>query len=434
MVLNCVLLLLEACIYFAAMAALFRVRHRHGIGLFMCGLGVMHFLETYLAAVFYVQVPFGIISPGSAVLFSGKVAMLLLLYIKDDARAVRQPIFGLFLGNLLIMGLVLILREHTVVTPGPGRVPDLSFLDEMGWLMLWGTLLLLVDSIAIVLLYEQLGKKLIKSSFWRILASMMCILSFDQAGFFLVLHMVYDAPYEVFWGGWIAKMLASLLYSGLAAGYLRWIEELPAAARVRIGDVFDTLTYREKYEALLARSSRDALTGVLNREQFDQVGHHLAEESRATAKPLSVLVLDIDHFKSINDRLGHVKGDEVLKLIAQTLVREMRGLDKVFRYGGEEFVILCADTSHTAAVLLAERLRVATKLKTSFSEFGQVTISLGIATLLRPEDSFDEIFTLADQRLYQAKAEGRDCVVGAAPIPAHARNRRRGDRSADLPG
>src|SRR4051812_25378810 len=123
------------------MAALFRARHKHGIGLFMCGLGVMHFLETYLAAGFYVGGPFGIISPGSAVLFSGKLAMLLLLYIKDNARAVRQPIFGLFLGNLLILGLVVILRLHTVAMPGPGRAPDLHFLDEMGWLMLWGTCL-----------------------------------------------------------------------------------------------------------------------------------------------------------------------------------------------------------------------------------------------------------------------------------------------------
>ena len=76
---NMLLLVAEASVYFIVMAGLFRARQRHGIGLFMCALGVMHFLETYLAAVFYIDSPFGAISPGSVVLFSGKVLMLLLL-------------------------------------------------------------------------------------------------------------------------------------------------------------------------------------------------------------------------------------------------------------------------------------------------------------------------------------------------------------------
>ena len=115
---NSLFLIAEALIYFVVMASLFHTRKRHGIGLFMCALGVMHFLETYLAAVFYVALPFGVISPGSAVLFSGKLLMLLLLYIKEDARAVRQPIYGLFLGNLLI------LRSGVGIAPAGGRLPE----------------------------------------------------------------------------------------------------------------------------------------------------------------------------------------------------------------------------------------------------------------------------------------------------------------------
>ena len=82
---NSLLLLAEAVLYFSIMTMLFRWRGRIGLGVFMCALGVMHFLETYLASVFYVELPFGIVSPGSAVLFSGKLVMLLLLYIKEDA-------------------------------------------------------------------------------------------------------------------------------------------------------------------------------------------------------------------------------------------------------------------------------------------------------------------------------------------------------------
>ncbi|MGH9916532.1 MAG: GGDEF domain-containing protein, partial [Pyrinomonadaceae bacterium] len=80
--LNILLLMIEALVYFAVMTALLHWRKRYGLGVFLCALGVMHFLETYLAAFFYIQLPFGIISPGSTVLFSGKLMMILLLYIK----------------------------------------------------------------------------------------------------------------------------------------------------------------------------------------------------------------------------------------------------------------------------------------------------------------------------------------------------------------
>jgi hypothetical protein len=115
---NCWLLLGEALLYFGVMAALFRLRRRTGIGLMFCALGVMHLLETYLASVFYVALPFGIISPGSTVLFSGKLVMLLLIYMREDAATVRQPIYGLLAGNALMVGLVLILRLHEVVATG----------------------------------------------------------------------------------------------------------------------------------------------------------------------------------------------------------------------------------------------------------------------------------------------------------------------------
>ena len=125
------------------MVGLFRLRNRIGVGVFMCALGVMHFLETYLAGVFYVDTPVGMLSPGSTVLFSGKLVMLLLLYIKEDAATVRQPIYGLLLGNRLTVG--------AGAAPAPSRrrarcpsglAPDIGFIDDMGWLMVWGTTLL----------------------------------------------------------------------------------------------------------------------------------------------------------------------------------------------------------------------------------------------------------------------------------------------------
>lgn len=92
----------DALLYFTALAALLRARSRIGLGAFFCALGVMHFLETYLASILYVSLPLGIVtSPGSTVLFTGKLMVLLLLYIREDAKVVSQPIYGLLFGNVL---------------------------------------------------------------------------------------------------------------------------------------------------------------------------------------------------------------------------------------------------------------------------------------------------------------------------------------------
>ncbi|MGC1351550.1 MAG: hypothetical protein WA858_17510 [Xanthobacteraceae bacterium] len=110
---NAALLAADALIYFAVLAGLFRARHRIGIGAFFCALGVMHFLETYLASILYVALPFGIVaSPGSTVLFTGKLMLLLLVYIREDAVVVRQPIYGLLIGNLLLFALAFLTRHH----------------------------------------------------------------------------------------------------------------------------------------------------------------------------------------------------------------------------------------------------------------------------------------------------------------------------------
>ena len=156
--LNALLMVVEACAYFSVLAVLFRARNRFGIGTFFCALGVMHFLETYLASILYVSLPLGIVaSPGSTVLFTGKLMLLLLVYIREDAVVVRQPIYGLLLGNVLLLALAALMRLH-----GAGMLEahaaDFGFLDEMGALMVWGTLILFADCIMMILLYERLRR------------------------------------------------------------------------------------------------------------------------------------------------------------------------------------------------------------------------------------------------------------------------------------
>lgn len=416
---NSLLLLAEALAYFSVMTALFRWRNRIGIGVFLCALGVMHFLETYLASVFYVALPFGIVSPGSAVLFSGKLVMLLLLYIKEDAATVRQPIYGLLLGNALMVGLVLILRQHQIAPLPDGRTPDIGFIDEMGWLMVWGTALLFVDALLIILLYEKLGRMLGKTPFVRFFVTVACILTFDQAGFFTALHLVSDAPAEVFFGGWTAKMGAALVYSAMLVAYLRWMETDDLVAPRGLADVFQTLTYRERYEALVETVGRDGLTGLLHRGRFEVDCEQAVATSLASGKPLSLLVLDVDHFKSINDRFGHAEGDRVLKEIARLLTGTAGAGDRVFRIGGEEFAILCWQP-HVLARLQGENIRHAIKIS-GVTNVLALSISVGVATVAPGADSMAALFALADQRLYAAKSGGRDRVVGESPNEADAR-------------
>ncbi|MET0364527.1 MAG: GGDEF domain-containing protein [Sphingobium sp.] len=410
------LLIAQALLYFTIMAILFRARRTMGMGVFVCALGVMHFLETYLAAVFFIELPFGLISPGSTVMFAGKLAMILMLYIREDAETVRQPIYGLLVGNCLMVALAGILRFYTPMELPGGVMPDLGLLDQLGALMIWGTLILFIDSIAMILLYERLDRWFGRALFPRVAVALVVILSFDQIAFFAGLHVMTGTPLAALAGGWMAKMGAALLYGGLITAYLHLFDHLGQAESPvgdqRLAGIFAKLTYRHRYEALLRDSGKDALTGVLNRGQFEAVAHQDVARALHRERPVSLTIVDVDHFKQINDHYGHVTGDEVLRRIAQALRDSVRTDDKVFRYGGEEFVILSEGMPHAAALAHAERLRAAVPASFGTAMAVVPTVSIGVATA--PDDARDltALLAHADRHLYRAKSDGRNRVVG----------------------
>ena len=411
---NLLLLTADALLYFAVLAGLFRARHKLGIGAFFCALGVMHFIETYLASIFYITLPFGIVtSPGSSVLFTGKLMLLLLVYIREDAKVVRQPIYGLLIGNLLMVALAALMRHHGLVALGPDRVADFGFLDEMGALMVWGTALLFIDCILIILIYEQARAWLPRRVFARLALAGAVVLSFDQLFFYLGLKLLTGAPLSVLIGGWAAKMGAVAIYSVLVGCYLRCLER-PALRRPKtasVSDVFDMLTYRERYEDLLARTGRDALTGMFDRGRLESQGRAAIDEAVRAGRKVSLLLIDIDHFKSFNDRFGHAAGDAVLKRIAREIMATVRASDLVFRFGGEEFVVICDGLDSGPALALGDRVR--REIAGSMEDAGShVTVSIGIASGTADDVGYDALFQIADRRLYQAKGAGRNCVVG----------------------
>ncbi len=166
----------------------------------------------------------------------------------------------------------------------------------------------------------------------------------------------------------------------------------------------------------------DELTGLPNRRatvlRFDEEAARAIRHQR----PYSIVVLDIDHFKRVNDTYGHAIGDDVLKNVARTLDVSKRGVDVVGRIGGEEFVVILSEESSDGAKIGAERLRSRIAESSPLRETAgiKLTVSGGIATAPEDGQSWDELFAVADKRLYEAKRAGRNRVIGRPADPVGA--------------
>jgi diguanylate cyclase len=168
-------------------------------------------------------------------------------------------------------------------------------------------------------------------------------------------------------------------------------------------------------ETVCAESRTDALTKIANRKYFDLALPRLMEGSRASGQPLSLLLCDIDHFKSFNDRFGHPVGDHVLRLVAAALKSGIRERDVAARYGGEEFAIVLPDATLDQAKVVGEELCRAIAAKplmkrSSGQSLGTITVSIGVAQLM-PDDTELTFVDRADECLYAAKHTGRNRAV-----------------------
>jgi diguanylate cyclase (GGDEF)-like protein len=180
--------------------------------------------------------------------------------------------------------------------------------------------------------------------------------------------------------------------------------------------LFNDVTAQRRLEQELRRlASTDPLTGLSNRRQFAEAGGAMLRQTRSDALALSVLMLDIDHFKSINDRYGHPAGDEVLQATAQRCRAELREQDLMARLGGEEFAVILPATDAAEAAGIAERLRAAIAAAPVPAEEHRIEVRVSIGgTSRRAEDkTLDELLGRADQALYTAKRTGRDRVIFA---------------------
>ena len=215
-------------------------------------------------------------------------------------------------------------------------------------------------------------------------------------------------------------------------------EEVENLVRSASDRTLTMIEHNKKLEAELAHSTQlmaelqrdleyvrreammDGLTGLANRKCFDEQLHQLAIDAMASKKPFTLLMVDIDHFKSFNDNFGHQVGDQVLRLVARTLKDGLKGRDFAARYGGEEFAILLPETSLQSGVAVGNSLRQAIAMKdvinrTSGDILGRITMSVGVAEFAY-EKNAEDVVARADSALYTAKHNGRN-QVAAAPTP-----------------
>jgi len=191
----------------------------------------------------------------------------------------------------------------------------------------------------------------------------------------------------------------------------RFLETELAVLEMLVGVLLFPLRNALLYQQAVENSLRDTLTGIGNRNALDASFEREVKIAKRHKQNLSLLVLDIDHFKQVNDQFGHQQGDLVLKQLAKTLQNSLREIDQIFRFGGEEFVVILNNTLLQDAYLTAERIRVNMAMTPCQLNGNDVftSVSIGVSQLKRSDDR-NSLFDRADSALYAAKASGRNKV------------------------
>jgi diguanylate cyclase (GGDEF)-like protein len=204
--------------------------------------------------------------------------------------------------------------------------------------------------------------------------------------------------------------------------------EIPVTRQDEIGNLtrfFNWMTHRiqEQREQLIQLTITDGLTGLYNQRHFRVILKQEMDRARRARTPLSLLMIDVDHFKNYNDSQGHEQGNELLKKIAMILKETLREIDSVARYGGDELSVVLPYASSQEARILARRIEMVIAdsqtqgIGGETLSKGRVTLSMGGATFPQDASSLTDLILRADQALYAAKAAGRGCIRWADDRP-----------------
>ena len=404
-------MILESFILGAFLYLLLRLRPWLGNTPLVVTLGTFQFIQVLLAISLYFEVlPGLLISPGSTLLFTGTILGVLLLYIVDDAIGARKLIYSLLLANILLSLITYAIGIHMTSEAAHHfiEIPREIFIQNPR-IMIIGTITLFLDTILVIMVYEFFHR--VRSLFLRMGMALSVVLIFDSLIFVTGSFFENQNYLNMLYSSIIGKLMM-IPSAVLAVTMLHKIMSKPAKNDSQnISDVFNLLTYRQKYESAKNDSLIDSLTKLYNRRAFN-----LALDTWNEVNSFALMIIDVDDFKHVNDRLGHSEGDKVLKVISSAITSQLRGSDVGYRYGGEEFVVFMPFTTIADAVKIGEKIHRKLKSKSIESKQSRnhtTTLSIGIAAAPKDGMHGDEIFKYADQRLYSAKSNGKNQTVSS---------------------
>lgn len=387
----------------------FSMRRIFGLAPLLLFIGCVEGLKYFLTVGFEFQLGGTAVSLSSAIYYPATLTIFLMIYVREDAALARQLIWSLMFANIglsLIMGLVWFDQ----------RTDDSVIALQVNlWRIAVGTVLLFAGALAVLLLHNRLQGWGVPSLLrWWLPLSLVAALD-------TVLYIgLTSAWVEVALPttGWtmLAKALALLGYVGMMWGYLYLFERdslSPLERRETDGDLLALLSYRERFVRLQREVITDGLTGAYNRRHLDAWLPEELRTMRLRGQTLALLMLDIDHFKTINDRYGHQLGDAALQHFVRAVQSILRRGDTLFRYGGEEFCVVLSAVSRDVAIELAQRTQAELRRLPTLIGGHSLTLTCTIGIAMFPDDgqSAKSLIAVADQRLYRGKNNGRDCCI-----------------------
>jgi diguanylate cyclase (GGDEF)-like protein len=342
--------------------------------------------------------------------------LVLLVYLSSDALEARRLIYGVAGANIALLPIQVMVAQHlgSPIVINPFHVVPELFTSQLR-VVAASSFVLFPDTVLVCILYEATGR-FTRSTFARILLSLTVTLYFDSFVFVTAAFGGTAGYQHILLSQLAAKTFAGIVYSLVLVIYLVWFagpKRARAGDAIEPGSMFRLFTYRRPYEELERLVVRDALTDVYNRGFFDEAIEQFVGMSRQSGRPISMMMVDVDHFKRVNDVHGHTAGDRILQRVAGALVATLRVSDYVCRYGGDEFAVLLPQTDLAQAIALAERIR--TLVPGACAEGGEpganeITVTVGVAAFPTEVADATGLIRVADQRLYAGKTAGRNRV------------------------
>jgi diguanylate cyclase (GGDEF)-like protein len=410
------LVLLFALLSFGLCMGALSLQRRLGLLPLLLVLALLEGFKYFVAAYIVIELPgLGGVELGSLVSYVNLLVCVQAVYIRLGAGATRQITWSLVAISLLTSGisalLALLVQQPgvTMLLPLDARV-----LLQSGWVLLLGNTLLLTGLLASVVLAQALLRR--GWGLWPALVlSLQTVMLVDT----LLFQLLMAGPEALRWEGGlranlIGKSLVGLLLGSLAAWWLRDAQR-PSASGPAAWELLIAMSFRHRLEELERELQTDALTGVFNRRYLERAVPDVLRLDRQRGHPTALVLLDLDHFKQLNDRHGHLVGDQALRHVAELLRRGVRHHDSVIRYGGEEFLLVLPGTAAQEAAQLGKQMLAALRaqpMALSDASLLPVSATAGVAAAPVDGDDWSSLLQCADERLYQGKRSGRDQVVG----------------------